>query len=377
MKKNKKQCYSFKQRTGLIFLMVTVVLLQTTISTPSLKTLGVGTEAPAFSLPDLNGKKQKISTLKGDKLTLLIFWATWSKDSEKAIKQMEELHKKYKDRGLAVIGINVEKQSIGGETMAVIQRFAGDQQLSFPNLVDHGLVTFHDYGVIAVPTTVILDSDRKINFEMSGLPMIGSREMTHFLAAALEGKEAPVEVVKKTGYSPDKKAVRLWNMGGKALKSKRMAQSAEMWFKKAIIADPDFILPYLSLGSLYQEAGESVAAKEQFQKALVLKPDNSPALCNLALLLIDEGSLPAARKMLEKALKADEAYTPGYYYLGYLTGIEGDLQKANELFERAEEINPLDYRVNVYRGKMFEEQNKLEPAAASYKNGLKQLLNLP
>jgi Tfp pilus assembly protein PilF/peroxiredoxin len=374
--KTRIQFFSLKQKSGLIVLIVTVVLLQSTISTPSLKSFGVGMEVPEFSLSDLSGHKQSLSKLKGDRLTILLFWASWSKNSDKALLQMEELHQKYKDRGVSVIGINVERQNIDGAAMTAIKGVADSLQLTFPNLVDHGLVTFHDYGVIAVPTTIIVDKDRQIRFEMSGLPVVGVKEMLHVLAADIEGKKVPIEVVAKTGSHPDKKAVRFWNMGVNAQKSKRMAHIAEKWFKKAIAADPSFVFPYLSLGNFYQDAGDREGAKKQFQQAIALKGDNPQALSNLALLLIEDGSYTAARGMLEKALKADEAYTPGYYYLAYLTGKEGDLPKAKELFRQAEEINPLDYRTNVYRGKMFEEQDKLELAATSYKNGLQQLLQL-
>ncbi|MBN4068803.1 hypothetical protein JYU06_04720 [Desulfotalea psychrophila] len=52
------------------------------------------------------------------------------------------------------------------------------------------------------------------------------------------------------------------------------------------------------------------------------------------------------------------------------------MRKAAELFVSAEEINPMDYRINLYRGMMFEERNDLEQATISYKNALKQILNL-
>ena len=368
--------FLFRQKTGLIILGVTIALLQSSISTPALKTLGVGTEAPKFVMQDLSEKKQSFSSLKGNKQTILLFWASWSRQSEKALKQMEKLHAKYNDQGLSVIGINVERQTIDAKTLEDINGVTNRLNISFPILIDRGLVSFHDYGVIAVPTTVILDKDRKIIFEMSGFPLVGTRDMIHFVAAAIEGKKAPIEVAEKTGYQPDKKAVRSWNMGIKALKSKRSFKSAETWFKKAIAADPKFILPYLSLGKFYKEQGDLVLAKEQFQQALTRQPDNVQALSNMGLVLIAEGSLGAAREMLEKAIKIDNSYTPSYYYLGYLIGKEGDMKKAAKLFISAEQINPMDYRINMYRGMMFEEQNELEQAAMSYKNALKQLLNL-
>lgn len=356
-------------------LVMTIALLQSSISTPALQTLGVGTEAPDFTLQNYSGVKQGFSTLKGNKLTMVLFWATWSRQSEKALKEMEKLHQKYKNLGLSVIGINVERQTIDVQALTDIKGTIEGMQISFPSLVDQGLVTFHDYGVIAVPTTVILDTDRKIVFEMDGFPLVGTVDMLNFVAATIEGKSAPTEVAKITGYQPDKNAARAFNMGVKALSSKRTAQTAEMWFKKALAADPEFILPYLNLGTYYQEQGNLAQAKEQFQHVLTRKPDNAAALSKMGLLLLGEGSSAAARTMLEKAIKADQAYVPSYYYLGYLTGKEGDMKKAAELFARAEEINPMDFQLNVYRGKMYEEQNNLEEAATSYKNALKQILN--
>jgi len=366
----------FRRKNILIILVATFAILQSSVSVPALKTMGVGTEAPNFSLKTLAGEKMSFSSLKGDKLTILLFWASWSRQSEKALKQMEKLHTKYKDMGLAVIGINVERQTIDDKALTDIKGVIDRLQLSYPTLIDHGLESFRDYGVIAVPTTVILDPKRKIMFEMSGFPLVTTLDMIHFLAASIEGKKAPSEVAERTGYHPDKKAVRSWNMGIKALKSTRTHKSAEKWFKKASVKDPQFILPYLSLGSFYQEQDKGEQAKEQFQQALKRQPDNVKALSQMGLLLLKEGSIVKAREMLEKATQVDEAYTPSYYYLGYLNGKEGDMKKAAELFVSAEEINPMDYQINIYRGMMFEEQNDLEQATTSYKNALKQLLNL-
>jgi Tfp pilus assembly protein PilF/peroxiredoxin len=367
--------FPFKQKTWLIVFVITFTLLQSGISTPALQTLGVGTQAPDFTLEDFSGNRRGFATLKGEKMTLVLFWASWSGQSENALRQMEKLYRKYKGQGLSVVGINVERQSIDAQALKDMHSIADRLQISFPNLVDHGLVTFHDYGIIAVPTTVILDKDRKIIFEMSGFPLAGTRDMLHFVAAALEGKAAPAEVTGKSGYQPDTKAVRAWNMGIKALGSKRTASTAEMWFKKAISADPDFILPHLSLGSYYQEQGDPARAREQFEQALSRQPDNASALGKMGLLLMEEGSIAAAKNMLERAIKADEAHVPSYYYLGYLAGREGDMKKAADLFSLAEKINPMDYRINVYRGKMFEEQNSLDQAVASYKKALQQLLD--
>ena len=200
--------------------------------------------------------------------------------------------------------------------------------------------------------------------------------MMHFLAAEIEGKASPVKVVAQTGYLPDKHAVRSWNMGGNALHSKRMAHTAEMWFKKAIVADPNFILPYLSLGNFYKEAGKRDAAREQFQKAVAVNPDNSFGSRQFSPVIDRRWFICQGKSDAPKSTASRRSLHTGLLLSRLLDRKDGNMQKAAELFRKAEAINPLDYRINVYRGKMFEEQNNLEKAAASYKKGLQQLLQL-
>ncbi len=366
-----------RHKPVLVIFVAVIVLLQSSICTAALRTLGVGTDGPKFSLQEIKGDKQNFSSLKGDKLTILLFWASWSRQSEKALKQMEKLYVKYKDQGLSVIGINVERQTMDDKVLADIKGAIERLKVSFPILIDRGLIAFHDYGVIAVPTTVILDKYRKIVFVMSGFPLVGTRDMIHFVTAVIEGKKIQAEVAQRTGYHPDKRAVRYWNMGIKALKSKRSFNSSENLFKKAIAADPNWVFPYLSLGRFYEKQNDFKQAGEQFQKALTRDPSNVKALSSMGLVLMKEGgSLDEAKRLLEKAININESYTPSYYYLGYLLGKEGDTKKAAELFAGAEKINPMDYHINMYRGMMYEEQNNMEQATRSYKKALKQLLNL-
>lgn len=364
------------RKIALICCVTLFVLIQGTVSVPALKTLGVGTEGPDFSLPGFETAAKDFSDLKGKKITLLLFWASWSRQSVKALKQAEKLFQQYGDKGLSVVGINVERQSIDSALQSSLKDFAAKQQVSFPNLFDQGLATFRNYGVIAVPTVVILDAERKIRFEMSGFPLVGVRDMVHFVQTSIEGKKAESKLAEKTGYQPDKKAVRAWNMGMKALQSKRTSGSAVIWFEKAVQADPQFILPHLSLGTFYLQSGKVDAAREQFTRALDLQKDNARALIGLARLELAKGEDSSATKYLERAIKADESFTPAYYLQGYAVGRHGDFEKAASYFSKAAEINPLDHDINVYQGKMFEENARFEQAALHYKKALQQLLGL-
>jgi Tfp pilus assembly protein PilF/peroxiredoxin len=341
----------------------------------TLQALQAGMEAPDFSLKTITNETKTFATVKGEKLTILVFWSTWSSKSEKILKRMQQLHEKYRGQGISIIGVNVDEQKISDSTLAEIQALSERLKISFPMLVDHGLVAFHDYGVIALPTTVIMDKERVIAYELSGYPLVGSETMVDFVVSTIEGKKAPV-VEAKAGYQPNKSALRFFNMGKTTLRSKRMAETAEMWFKKAIEADAAFVLPHLSLGKMYMQRGDTALAQGEFREALMREPENPIALCELGMILVNEGKREEGAALFEAARKVEESYAPCYYYAGYAYGKEGKLEDALKMFDEAEKLNPFDYNNFVYKGRVFEGRKDQKKAFEAYKKALEIILHL-
>jgi tetratricopeptide (TPR) repeat protein len=341
----------------------------------TLQELQVGMEVPEISLRTISGETRKFADLRGERLTILFFWSTWSKNSAKGLARMEKLHRQYGDKGLSIIGINADGQSINGNTIEAIKEMTGPLKITFPILMDQGLGAFRDIGVIALPTTVILDRDRIIRYELSGYPLVGAEEMADFVAAAMDGKK-PVVLAGKKGYQPDKNALRLYNMGRNTLKTRRMAYMAEGWFKKAIAADPRFVQPHLSLGKLYLQRGEIPAAKAQYEQSLAKEPDNVIALCEMGMIIANEGKTDQGMALFEKSLKSDDAYTPCYYYRGYLLGKRGNQGEAQKMFDAAMAINPNDIGIRIYKARMYEENGMPQNAAEEYRKALAAALGL-
>jgi Tfp pilus assembly protein PilF/peroxiredoxin len=340
----------------------------------TLQQLQAGMEAPDFSLRLLSGESRNFTALRGERLTIILFWSTWDNKSHKALARVQKLYQQYGSQGLSVIAVNADGQKISDAARAEIGATVARLGLTFPVLIDDGLTYFHDMGVIALPSTVIVNRDRTIMYELSGYPLLGAEEMVDFVAASIEGRKTVV--VEKKGYQPNRNALRLFNMGRTTLKSGRMADSAEMWFKKAIEADPKFVLPHVSLGRMYLERGDRVQAEAQFKEALAKEPTHVIALCESAMLLFNDGKMAEGHKLLAIALKSDESYTPCYYYAGYAYGKEGDMEHSLKMFDEAAHLNPMDYSLYLYKARTFEEQNKLQEAAEAYKKALEVALKL-
>ncbi len=340
-------------------------------SAATLKHLQVGLEAPGFTLKRTQGDPVSLDDLLGERLTLLIFWASWSAKSEMALKRAQLLFERQGGRGLSVVGINSEGGN--GDLREIVASTTSRLKLGFPNLIDYRLNVFSDYGVIALPTIVILDKERTIRYELSGFPTAGVEEMASFVTATLEGKKPPLN----KAYQPSKRASLLFNMGNRMLLGSRSrAAAAEQWFLKAVAADAKYSAPHLALGRLYLERSQLDKAKSHLRAAISIAPENAVALCELGMILIDSGEGAEGEALIAKGMRYDEAYTPCYYYLGYAYGKRPDISEALEMFEKAKEINQADPEIYRYQGRVFEAHKNYSAAAESYRESLRRMLKL-
>jgi tetratricopeptide (TPR) repeat protein len=119
----------------------------------------IGKDAIDFILQDLFGKKVRFSDFKG-KTVLLDFWATWCSPCIAEIPQLEALHRKYKEKGLVVIGMNTENDH------AKVRDFIRDK-ISYPVLLDAEGKS-KEYGVEGLPAKIYIDGEGKIRYRDLG-----------------------------------------------------------------------------------------------------------------------------------------------------------------------------------------------------------------
>jgi thiol-disulfide isomerase/thioredoxin len=113
----------------------------------------VGKEAEDFKLKDPSGKKVELKSLRG-KVVMLDFWATWCLPCRDEMPHLEKLYREFKDKGLVVVGINVEDAKTA---RAFMKQFG----YTFLTLIDDGNVSVI-YRVEGIPTVFVIDKDGKI-----------------------------------------------------------------------------------------------------------------------------------------------------------------------------------------------------------------------
>ena len=122
------------------------------------RALATGQVAPDFSLPTPEGKSLGPSSFKG-KFLVLDFWASWCKPCRVNSPQMVELYKKYKGRGVEILGVSLDQTKARWETAIADDGYAWPQ-VSELKMWDSEVVK--QYKIEGIPHLVLLDKDGRI-----------------------------------------------------------------------------------------------------------------------------------------------------------------------------------------------------------------------
>jgi peroxiredoxin len=134
--------------------------------------------APVFSLPDMNGQKVDLVSFKG-KVIILEFWATWCGPCREEIPVLNQLFRKYRDKGLVVIGISLDRKE-----PQEVKKFLDQMQVDYINVMG-GEEVLEKYSQIAklgpiraIPATFVIDRKGEICHKFLGLTEKGILEET-------------------------------------------------------------------------------------------------------------------------------------------------------------------------------------------------------
>lgn len=113
--------------------------------------------APDFSWQTLDGEIVHLSDLKG-KVVFLDFWSIGCGPCRLTIPHVEAIHNKYKDKGVVVIGINMDAVSKRQE----VAEFIKENEMTYFVVSDAKGNVVSLYGVTSIPRFFLVDKDGKI-----------------------------------------------------------------------------------------------------------------------------------------------------------------------------------------------------------------------
>ena len=131
-----------------------------------------GQPAPAFTLATLDGGRASAADHR-DKLVILNFWATWCQPCTLEMPSLEALWSRYRDRGLIVIGVSVDR----GAPRALLEPYVRNLKLTFPILLDPDSKTSDRWRVTAIPATFLIRPGGDVAGMVTGAREWNSKEM--------------------------------------------------------------------------------------------------------------------------------------------------------------------------------------------------------
>ncbi|MDQ7050873.1 MAG: TlpA disulfide reductase family protein [Enterobacterales bacterium] len=118
-------------------------------------------KAPDFTLKSRDGKNVRLSDLRGQ-VVLLNFWASWCGPCRQEMPILDQLQTKYSQAGFSVLGVNLDAKS------AKAIKYLKDTPVNFTVLYDPQGKVSEQYGVQAMPSTVIIDRDGNVRYLHKG-----------------------------------------------------------------------------------------------------------------------------------------------------------------------------------------------------------------
>jgi thiol-disulfide isomerase/thioredoxin len=107
-----------------------------------------GDPLPALTAFQLEGT---LPTNLAGRVVLLDFWASWCGPCRASFPVLDQLHRAYGDRGLVVLGVNVD------DTDKAMRKFLGAHPVAFPIVRDGAQKLVAHMGVAGMPTSFLVD----------------------------------------------------------------------------------------------------------------------------------------------------------------------------------------------------------------------------
>lgn len=163
--------------------------------------LPLGTSAPNFSLPDVNGKTVSLADFAGSKALLVMFICNHCPFVKHVAEQLAKLARDYQPQGVAIVGISSnDVQAHPADSPAEMKKEAEMRGYKFPYLFDETQQVAHAYQAACTPDFFLFDAQNKLAYRGqlddsrpgNNLPVTGA-DLRAALDALLAGKPAPAE----------------------------------------------------------------------------------------------------------------------------------------------------------------------------------------
>ena len=179
--------------------------------------LPIGSPAPDFSLPGIDGKIHKLSDYSESKILVIVFTCDHCPTAQLYESRIKKLAGDYRDKGVALVAIEpnnpnaIRLDELGytdvSDSLDEMKIRAAYRHFNFPYLYDGETQSVaRAYGPQATPHVFIFDQQRKLRYEgrvdnSQRESLVKTQDARNAIDALLAGKPVPVERTRVFGCS--------------------------------------------------------------------------------------------------------------------------------------------------------------------------------
>ena len=136
---------------------------------------------PDLSVKLLDGKQVRLSVLLEEGPLLVSFWATWCAPCKKEMIFLEEFHQKYNENNFRVLAISTDSP----KSMSKVKSYIRAKKHTFLVGIDPNQEIAKKMNALLMPTTLILNKDRKVSWYHQGFIPGDEKEIEAQIRAVL------------------------------------------------------------------------------------------------------------------------------------------------------------------------------------------------
>ena len=170
--------------------------------------LKIGSKAPDFSLPGVDGKAYSLNEFKGKKILVVVFMCNHCPYVQGSLERIKAIQSDYGIKSVQVVGINANDEvNYPDDSFDKMVEMNKTKKLNFPYLRDEDQTVATKYGAQCTPECFVFDEKRMLRYHgrIDNSPKDSSLVQTTDLGNAIESlihnQKVAIELTPAIGCS--------------------------------------------------------------------------------------------------------------------------------------------------------------------------------
>ncbi|MBI5416984.1 redoxin domain-containing protein [Candidatus Poribacteria bacterium] len=229
---------------------------------------------------------------------------------------LQTQYKYYQKKNIELISIYIphEDQNLTDKELDNVKRIIERYRISYPVLIDYGLVFYDKVGLKSLPTTLVINKDLKVEdiyfiFSKANQDILETKINTYLGMKGTEYDKLSERIftISEKAYIYYKYATLLYKIGD--------LKAAEQSITKSLYITNNFPYPFNLMVIIYAEKKDYLNASEHFLKAIELDSTQAEFYSNMGYTKLETGQLDDAQNNFQKAISLNSELIQAHYGL--------------------------------------------------------------